>query len=108
MKKTFFIASIVSLLLFITFIVYDVNAYATFSLFLFIILFGNLSGLIDEKERWNKGICKKTGEKWEYIDCEELSDESQMFIFKSKEYSYYSQYLTLEKLKKEYKGKNEF
>ena len=108
LKQIFFIISILSLILFVIFIIYDFNAFVTFSLFLSMILFGNLSGLMKEKEQWNNGVCGETGEFWEYDTCAELSDESQMFIFKSKQYCYCSQYLMLEQLRKDFKGNNNF
>jgi len=99
--------SIFSLILFIGFLTYDQKyTYIIFISFLTTILFGNLHGYSTEKLKWNNGICKKTNKPWEFIDYDELQDESYIFTFKSETHTYSSQYLHYDLLKKQYKGKN--
>ena len=106
-KKILYGLSIVCWLVFIYAIIYDMSGWY-FLFFLGGILFGNLGGSLSEMVEWNKGICRKTNKPWDYKENDMLSDESMIYVFKSGKECYVSQYMRLEKLKKQYKGSNKF
>jgi len=65
-------------------------------------------GSTNEKKCWNKGVCKKSGEPWEYESSGELGDGSIMHCFTSKSesgsYFFTTQYSELGVILKQYKG----
>jgi len=85
-------------------IYFQINAWFIAIAFLSGIGFFNWSGDVKERQKWNKGICRETNEPWEFDSSSMLSDLSITYCFKSGDYIYISQFITLETLNNGYKG----
>jgi len=105
--KILFTLSILSFIVFVAAIYFDLNHWFLIS-FLSSIGFGNWGGHLLEIDEWNNGICKKTGKPWDFESSEMLSDCSVVYYFKSEKHSYLSQYIELEQIKKQYKGETKW
>jgi hypothetical protein len=81
------------------------NAWIFMGFFLGTIGFANWAGAITENDKWNRGICEKTGEAWEFKSSDMLSDCSVVYSFESGDEFYLSQYIEHEIMIRQYKGK---
>jgi len=55
---------------------------------------------------WNKGVCEKYEEPWEFVDSNMLPDGDFLYSFKCRDESISLNSTLMEKAKSQYKGKN--